>query len=682
MDETKMDGKSMDLTKENIERMKELFPEIVTEGKVDFEKLKLILGENIDSNSERYSFIWNGKTQSICLSQAPSTGTLRPCEKESSCWGNTNNIYIEGDNLEVLKLLQKSYFGKIKMIYIDPPYNTGKDFVYADSFSDTIENYKKITGQIDDNGKSVSTNTETDGKYHTNWLNMIYPRLKISRNLLRDDGIIFISIDDNEVDNLKKICDEIYGVNNFIGELPTIMNLKGNNDEFCFAGCHEYTLVYCKSKDDFVPCQYKIEEELDEWEQDESGYYKKGATLKRTGEDGPREKRPYGYFPILINRSNKTVSAVDRSEYDQIYNAANKSFDDVFVDTLVKKYQLQGFDVVLPNNGVIKTSWRWGYDKVVNESREILVMENNGLYKKQRPELGELPSKKPKSILYKAEYSSGNGTAEIKDLFGGLKVFSHPKPVELIKDLIEVATGNDTDAIILDFFSGSSTTANAVMMLNTEDEGHRSSISIQLPEKLILESNSPDAVKQAIEYLDSKKLPHNICEIGKERIRLAGSKIVKYSAQQKLNGYKPDVGFRVFKLDTSNIKKWNPDADNLKKSLSDFEENLRSDEGRYDLDIVYEILLKMGLKLTSNIEKIEVGDSNLYSVSTGALMIYLGKVTSTAIAEKMIEVYNKESPTIWKVVFRDGGFDNDDIKANTRETLKNAGLQSDSFVTL
>src|SRR5690606_34118303 len=248
MIETTLTGKTPDIAEENIKKLMTIFPEVVTDGKVDFEKLKQLLGEYVDDSNERYNFTWNGKGRALRLSQTPSLGTLRPCKEESKNWDTTQNLYIEGDNLEVLKLLQKSYYGKVKMIYIDPPYNTGKDFVYKDDFNDSIENYKRITGQIDGNGKPISTNTETSGRYHTDWLNMMYPRLRLARNLLSDDGAIFISIDDNEIENLKKICNEVFGEDNFVDTLIWKKLYGGKNDCQWFANYHDYLLVYAKSK--------------------------------------------------------------------------------------------------------------------------------------------------------------------------------------------------------------------------------------------------------------------------------------------------------------------------------------------------------------------------------------------------------------------------------------------------
>ena len=471
------------------------------------------------------SFVWEGKEYLNKIYHNTSTGTLRPCKDESKNWDTTENLYIEGDNLEVLKLLQKSYFEKVKMIYIDPPYNTGKDFVYKDNFNDNLKNYLEITGQVGEEGERLSTNSDQSGRYHSNWLNMIYPRLKLARNLLKDDGVIFISIDDNEVAQLKILMDEIFGEENFVAELPTIMNLKGNNDEFGFAGTHEYTMVYSKDKIKTVINQFNInEDELEDWIEDEVGFYKQGANLKATGTNAPKDKRPNLYYPIYID-SNDTVYVTENDEPPKAFNGE-----------LTTLYPI--------TNGQ-EMSWRWSKDKIKNEPNNIIVSRNGniGIYKKQRPSLGDLPSKKPKTIFYKAEYSSGNGTSQIKNLFGE-KYFANPKPIELIRDFISIGINSKND-IILDFFSGSATTAHAVMDLNTQDGGNRKFIMVQLPETT--DENS-EAYKAGYK---------NICEIGKERIRRAGEKIkeefIQANANLKLGEEKKefttDIGFKVFKLD-------------------------------------------------------------------------------------------------------------------------------------
>ena len=387
-----------------------------------------------------------------------------------------NHILIEGDNLEALTALAYTHEGQIDVIYIDPPYNTGnKDFVYNDQFVDKEDSYR-----------------------HSKWLSFMSKRLRIAKRLLSDKGVIFISIDDNEQAQLKLLCDEVFGQENMIGLLPTVMNLKGNQDEFGFAGCHEYTIVYSKQ---IQLCNIgqlnETEEGLEDWLQDNIGYYKKGATLKRTGTDSPREKRPYGYFPILVSKQNKTVKPISNDEYKQIFNPIDKSFDDKYVESLITKYDELGYYVILPIVNNTKASWRWGFNTVCKGKDEIIVIEDNNsisLYKKQRPELGDLPTKKPKSILYKPQYSSGNGTAQLKSL-NLEKSFSNPKPIDLIMDLCLL--GSTKTSTVLDFFAGSGTTLHAAMQLNAEDGGHR---------KCILVTNNENNICEEVTYERNKRV--------------------------------------------------------------------------------------------------------------------------------------------------------------------------------
>lgn len=397
--------------------------------------------------------------------------------------GGQMNFLIEGDNLASLQLLEKTHKGKIDLIYIDPPYFRGKnDFRYDDNFVSPDDSFR-----------------------HSKWCSLITKRINIAKRLLSRNGVIFISIDDNEVSQLKLICDEEFGNENFIACLPTIMNLKGNQDELGFAGTHEYTLVYARDFSNVAFNQFHENEILDDWQQDSTGFYKKGATLKRTGNDAPRSKRPYGYFPILVNKSTQQVSTISKEEFQLIYSSEDKRFDDEFVLNLINKYENEGFAVLLPEIEQEKTSWRWSHDKVQNEQNEIIVVENNGcfsLYKKQRPELGDFPTKKPKSIFYKPTYSSGNGTAQLKDIFDGKKVFDNPKPIELIKDFILI--GSKKDSIILDFFAGSGTTGHAVMKLNAEDGGKRKFILCTNNENSICRDVTYERIKRVINKEDYK----------------------------------------------------------------------------------------------------------------------------------------------------------------------------------
>ena len=519
MDHLKMH--SLNKIDENIAKIAQLFPNCVTEAKdengeithkIDFDMLKQELSHSlVEGREERYQFTWPDKRQAILTANAPINKTLRPRREESVNFDETENLYIEGDNLEVLKLLQETYLGKIKMIYIDPPYNTGNDFVYNDEFSVSSSEFSERSGNFDEEGNRLvdnyTRNTESNGRFHTDWLNMIYPRLKLARDLLSDDGVIFISIDDNEVDNLRKICDEIFGECNFVAQLTTVMNLKGNNDEFGFAGTHEYSLVYMKYKDSVFDLNGVPLTEEDKTEytlSDEKGKFKKGATLMRTGEAGAREKRPKGYYPIYVSKDLKSLNITRQASDDY----------EVYPKTVDGK----------------EMSWRRSPEFLLKTKDEFIITKtNNGISfnKKQRLEDDIRRGKKAKTLFYKPEYSSGNGTSLIKELFNG-RLFDNPKPLTLIKDMLSIGSSNNVDMdddtslisseespIILDFFSGSATTAHAVMQLNAEDGGNRKFIMVQLPEPCDEKSETFKAGYK------------NICEIGKERIRRAGQQILK-----------------------------------------------------------------------------------------------------------------------------------------------------------
>ena len=442
---------------------------------------------------KKYGLVWEDKPEDVEERLRDSLPVLREVKEKAIIGtplrggdggGLPNHILIEGDNLEALTALSYTHEGKIDVIYIDPPYNTGNnDFVYNDSFVDSEDDYR-----------------------HSKWLSFMNKRLKIAKNLLSDKGVIFISIDDNELVNLKMLLDEIFCSFNYIAVLPTIMNLKGNQDEFGFAGTHEYTIVYAKSKSYCCLGQLEIDdEEMDEWEEDQIGFFKKGATLKRTGADAPRERRPYGYFPILVDNTTNSVSCVEENEYKKIYDPINHSFDDEHVRTLISKYSSRGYSVLLPFIGNNPASWRWGYNKVRNEHSEIIVIgENNAysLYKKQRPELGDLPSKKPKSVFYKAQYSSGNGTSQLKDV-GLERKFNNPKPLDLIGDFLKI--GASRESLILDFFAGSGTTLHATMQLNAKDNGHRQCILVTNNENNICEEVTYERNKRVIQGYTTPK---------------------------------------------------------------------------------------------------------------------------------------------------------------------------------
>ena len=416
--------------------------------------------------------------------------------------GSPNHVLIEGDNLNALAALSYTHAGKIDVIYIDPPYNTGnKDFVYNDSFVD-----------------------KEDGYRHSKWLSFMDRRLRIAKKLLSEKGVIFISIDENEEAQLKLLCDEVFGENNHIATLPTIMNLKGNQDEFGFAGTHEYTQVYCLSRERCVIGQLPVEdEELDDWSCDDKGYYKKGANLKSTGVNAPKEKRPYLYYPILVDIETKAVSTVTEDEYVRLYDKELKLHDNELLSQLRQKYEGLGYYFLIPTTGGKGMSWRWGWKKVKEETDEIIVSINGedvSLYKKQRPQLGDMPSKKPKSVFYKPEYSSGNGKAELVSVLGE-NHFGYPKPLSLILDFIRISS--DKNSTILDFFAGSGTTLHATMQLNAEDGGHRKCILVTNNENNICENVTYERNKRVIQGYTTPK--------GEQVAGLANNKLRYYKTE-------------------------------------------------------------------------------------------------------------------------------------------------------
>ena len=518
-----------------LNQLKENFPDFFDkDNNFMLDKFKNTLkSDEINITKEGYELNFLGKSYARFQTSTETETIICPLNNHNKKDENKNseNLYIIGDNLDAIKHLLKSYSRKVKCIYIDPPYNTGNDgFVYPDSFkydSVTLSNKMGIDAEeaeriIDMRGKST----------HSAWITFIYPRLVLARELLSDDGVIFISIDDNEQANLKLICDEIFGEENNISTLPTIMNLKGNQDEFAFAGTHEYTLAIAKNINNLTIKQLNLDDEeiISEWEEDNKGYFKKGASLISTGQNAPRELRPNLWYPILYK--NGEIFLSDEVINNKLYNDKSKTFN----DDLLKEYSLKmtslGYTVLLPYSNNKEASWRWSYRKLKNQIEDIIITETkNGisLNKKQRPEIIDLPSKKMKSLLYKPEYSSGNGTNELTNLLEQNRLFTNPKPVQLIEDLVYVATNNSS--IILDFFSGSATTAHAVMKLNAEDGGNRKYILVQLPEEI---EESKPAFKAGYKTID---------EIGRERIKRAAQKI-----KEETNA-DIDYGFKVVKLE-------------------------------------------------------------------------------------------------------------------------------------
>lgn len=619
----KLNGESMDITEENIKAMEQLFPEAFEEGKIDFGVLRQLLGDFVDDAQEKYSFKWNGKGKALRLSQTPSMGTLRPCREESKDWDNTENLYIEGDNLEVLKLLQKSYYGKVKMIYIDPPYNIGNDFVYKDNFRDNIQNYKEITGQVDGEGNRISTNTEANGRFHTDWLNMIYPRLRLARNLLSDDGIIFISIDDNEVDNILSIGKEIFGINNYIATFIWEKRKTRENRKIISVR-HDYVICFVKNyvlRGEIIGLEMMDKDALERYKNPDNDF--RGAWTS---------------VPAIAQAGHGTQS--------QFY-------------TLVSPKGLK-FN---PPSG---SCWRYTKEKMakaIEDNRIWFGSDGTGVPRIKKFLDEGKQGLTPETILFADKVGTNDSAKrELVCLFDGIVLFETPKPVSLIKHFVRICC-NGNDGLYLDFFAGSATTAHAVMQLNAEDGGKRKFIMVQLPEPT---DEKSDAYKAGYK---------NICEIGKERIRRAGDKI-KAEAGDKAKDL--DIGFKVFKLDSSNLQKWNPQPENMVENIQLFADNFLPD--RSEQDVLYEIILKMGLDLSCPIEEVETVGETIYIIGDGALMICLGADITTAVADQMVKLHQEYDSELWQVVFRDTGFASDMDKTNIKEILKSAGLAEDSFV--
>lgn len=636
-----MDSTSTNIVADNINKLKELFPEAFTEGKVDFDALKEVLGDYVDGRDERYSFTWNGKSKARMIAQTPSTGTLRPCKEESVDWDSTQNLFIEGDNLEVLKLLQKSYHKKVKMIYIDPPYNTGKDFVYKDNFKDNIKNYKEITGQVDGEGRNLSSNPETSGRYHTDWLNMMYPRLKLARNLLKDDGVIFISIDDNEVTNLRKLCDEVFGEENIVGNI--IWRNVTDNNPSNIATEHEYILAYAKSKTILEPVwKSKLSDIKDI-------LIKIGKELVEKYKDSTILQEKYSEW----FRDNKSqLEALDRYKYiDQggVYTGSQS----------VHNPGKEGYryDVIHPETKLPCKEPLMGY-RFPESTMNNLLEEGKILFGSDHNKIIELKvyAKDYLEKLSSVEVLDGRlGAYDVRELFSeATKVFTNPKPVTLIEKYLSFIL-SDSD-VVLDFFAGSATTSHALLRLNKEDNGNRKFIMVQLPEAT---DEKSEAFKSGYK---------TIAEISKERIRRAAAKI-----QAENPDYNGDLGFKVFKLDSTNIKPWELDFDLTAQDLEDQISNIKPD--RKEEDVLYEVLLKYGLDLTLPITEHSIDGHKVFNIGMGALMVCLSDDISLEVAEGIAKLKDELNPEIMRVVFKDAGFADDVVKTNALQILKQAGIE-------
>ncbi|MBE2896638.1 site-specific DNA-methyltransferase [Pasteurellaceae bacterium HPA106] len=602
----KMRMASADMTAQHIDQIAELFPNCITEtvdnkGKpkkaINFEMLKQMLADEVLDGDEAYEFTWVGKKAAMVEANKPISKTLRPCPEESVNWDTTENLYIEGDNLEVLKLLQESYLGKVKMIYIDPPYNTGNDFIYNDDFKMTAADYADENGEFDDDGNRLFKNTETNGRFHSDWCSMIYSRLMLARHLLSDDGVIFISIDDNEQANLKKICDEVFGAGNFVAQMVWKKKQGGGNDSNHVVIEHEYIIAYTKNLN-ILKLNLDKKHQLDD-----------------------------SLYPFTDENGSYGLVTLDKSSIR-------------FSDSLVFEIKDNEGNVYLPR--VIKgkqSCWRWSQKKVLADFDQ-LVFKNGKVYTKYYRPNGVTP----KSLLIDAVYGrTESGNDDIKSLFDGM-VFSYPKPINLVSHLASIAT--DSDGIILDFFSGSATTAHAVMQLNAEDGGNRQFIMVQLPEKT---DPSSEAYKAGFE---------NICEIGKERIRRAAKKIAEDHPDKPFDG-----GFRVLKVADSNMEDvfYHPEAYD-QKLLVQMESNIKPD--RTALDLLFGCLIDWGLPLSMPYRAEEIEGYTVHNYNDGDLIACF----DDNVSESVVKAIAKLQPL--RAVFRDSGFESSPAKINVGEIFK------------
>lgn len=645
------EAQSANIVADNLAQLKALFPELVTEGAngaaINVDVLKALVGDQtVTDADEKYGLNWHGKKKARQIALTPSTGTLRPCPEESVDWDTTQNLMIEGDNLEVLKLLQKSYAGKVKLIYIDPPYNTGKDFVYPDNFQDNIKNYLELTGQAE-GGAKITTNTEASGRFHTDWLNMMYPRLRLAKSLLHPQGAIMVSCDDNELPRLTLLLDEVFGEENFVGQIVWQRSKKG--DAKLIATVHEYIICYVKDKSAVL--------EQGVWRRPKEGadeVLEKYQELKVSlsgNHEAIRTAMMDWYRSLPEGDPKKSHKHYNWSDDRGLYFAADFAGPDDGRESRPRH------DILHP---ITKqpckkpsTGWRWDEEKttwaLAQTPPRIHFGPDETTIPTRKSYLFEIDSEPYSSVFYRDGRSA---TLEVEDLVGKGR-FQFPKNTDVLAELIELTT--KPEDTILDFFAGSGSTGHAVMKVNAAHQSKRRFILVQLPEPTAREPYK------------------TICDITKQRLRKAGEKI---SASAGL--MKPDLGFRVFKLDTSNIRAWNPTVNDLKTSLFDHLEHI--EPSRSSDDILYEILLKLGLDLCVPIEKREIAGKQVNSVGAGVLLTCLDESIKAAEVENLalgMVAWREEQGTVGDTtaVFRDSAFENDVAKSNLAAILEQHGVK-------
>lgn len=634
---------------QNIEKLASLFPNCVTEARnekgeltkaIDFDLLKQELSTHIvEGPQERYQLNWPGKREALLTANAPIAKTLRPCREESVNFDTTQNLFIEGDNLDALKLLQETYLGKVKMIYIDPPYNTGNDFIYEDDFAEDTESYKLRSNEKDQEGNRLTANTDSNGRFHSDWQTMIFSRLKLAQNLLSDSGVIFISIDDNEVSNLRKLCDEIFGADSFLGLIPVINNMKGRNDKSFHAQIHEYLIAY--GKKDFISHDLRLSsEKRAEYNLTSSDGRKfQWRDLRKRGGADTRRERPNLFYPIFINPENGGVSL----NQDPTFNVEAlpiKSSGEEGRWRWEKETLLKRLEIVEGKKVRGKDIWNVSYKVFLGDS-----------------EAGER-REKPKSVWIGSEFSTDSGTKIVNFLLPGIDAKEMaPKAIGQISRMIELSM--DENDIALDFFAGTSTTAHAVMKMNAEDGGSRRFIAVQLPEECDQKSEAYKAGYKTI------------AEISKERIRRAGKKIIEENkGEEDIENL--DIGFRVLKVDSSNMAEvyYNPDALSQEDLFNQID-NVKAD--RTEEDLLFQVMLDWGVYLHLPIRKETIQDKTVFFVDTNALVACFDK--EGGIDEDFVKALCKYEPL--RVVFRDAGFASDDVKINVEQIFKQLSPHTD-----
>lgn len=641
LDLTESQSAPSDSIAANAIAVEELLPEAFSEGKVNFEVLKQLLGARVDDSGEKYGLSWHGKSHARQLALTASLGTLRPVREESVDWDTTRNVMIEGDNLEALRLLQKSFAGRVKAIYIDPPYNTGKDRIYPDTFTDSIKNYLELTAQLD-GGRRISSNPETGGRFHSAWLSMIYPRLKLSRSLLTDDGVIFISVDEREFQNLRLVCNDLFGEECFVGTLVVLSNPKGRSQDKYFATNHEYVVVYSKSvrpKGSFSIAKDEDQIEAEYPEEDEIGKYRL-LELRNTHREFGRHNRPNLFYPLFVDEEGK-VSLESQED-----------------STRVRPIWSDGYE----------GCWTWDKEKAAADIDLLLAKRVDGDWKIYRKSYAEGADRMLKTILVDRRFFTERGQKEFNELFGTRdRIFQAPKSPYLIAQLLQTCTGNSD--IIVDFFAGSGTTAQAAWMLNSADMSNRRVILVQLPEPL--DPEDPDQ-RAAADFCASIGKPLTIAELTKERLRRAAMKIARDNPETI-----GDMGFRVFKLDSSNIRPWHPQPTDVRQLILDSTDHIIAE--RSDQDLLFELLLKLGYDLCTPMSDREITGKTVHAIEQGSLIACLARSIARDEAEALAEGIAEwraelAPPGETMCVFRDSAFHDDVAKTNLTTILAQRGL--------